>query len=54
MWNFAHRMDLYAEYANVVVRQATMPFQKPVHLITYSARRNGWKYPFLLSFINLK
>lgn len=44
MWNYAHKMDLYAEYANVITRRPTTPFLKPVHYCTYSARRDSWKY----------
>lgn len=44
MWNYAHRMDLYAEYANVITHQSTSPFLKPLHFCTYSARRDAWKY----------
>jgi len=44
MWNYAHRVDMYAEYAKVILRQPTTPFQKPFHFCTYTARRDSWKY----------
>jgi len=44
MWNYGHKMDLYQEYANIVVRATPSPYLKPAHFCTYSARRDGWKY----------
>jgi len=44
IWNYAHRMDLYCEFANVVCKQPTSPYLKAVHFGTYSARRDAWKY----------
>lgn len=44
MWNFAHRMDMYGEYANVVMRAPTTPYLKAKHYGTYTARRDVWKY----------
>jgi len=44
IWNYTHRMDLYAEYANVVTKQPTTPYLKAKQFGTYSARRDNWKY----------
>jgi len=44
IWNFAHRMDLYGEFANVITKQPVSPYQKAKHFGTYSARREGWRY----------
>jgi len=44
IWNFAHSMDLYGEYANVITKQPTAPYKTATHFGTYSARREGWKY----------
>jgi len=44
MWNFAHRMDLYAEYASVITKQPTSNFQKAKYHCAYSAHRVSWKY----------
>lgn len=44
MWNYGHRMDLYAEYARVITHQPPSPFIKPPHFCTYTARRDSWKY----------
>jgi len=44
MWNYAHRMDLYLEYANVITHQPTAPYKLAAHYCTYTARRDEWKY----------
>jgi len=44
IWNYTHRMDLYAEYANVITKQPASPYLKAKHYGTYTARRDGWKY----------
>lgn len=44
IWNYTHRMDLYLEFANVVTKQPTSPYQKATQYGTYSARRDNWKY----------
>jgi len=44
MWNYTHKMDMYAEYANVIVKQPTSPYLKANTYGTYAARRDMWKY----------
>jgi len=44
MWNYAHRMDLYLEYAKVVACQPPSRFLLPTQFCTYSARRDAKQY----------
>jgi len=46
LWNYAHRMDLYHEYANVITRSPVSMYKKPQHYCVHVGRRDGVRYKY--------
>jgi len=46
LWNYAHRTDMYSNYANVITKIPVSPFKKALHNCVYAGRRNTIKYKY--------
>jgi len=44
LWNYAHRMDMYSEYANAIAKAPVSPFKKASNFCAYSGRRSNIRY----------
>jgi len=44
LWNYAHRMDLYGEYANVIAKVPVSQYKKASNYCVHCGRRNGLRY----------
>jgi len=44
LWNYAHRMDMYSNYANVISKVPVSTYKKASNYCVHAARRTGIKY----------